>query len=61
MTTLTPTPGFVKWSPISGAYFDPLDSVVIARAQSILHSLVGSVWITAGQAKDVIAWHKPQH
>ena len=61
MTTHTHAPGFVKWEPISGAYFDPSDLAVISRAQSILHSLLGTVAITAEQARDVIAWHQPKH
>ena len=61
MSILTHSPGFAKWSPIRGAYLDPSDLAVISRAQSILHSLVGSVSISPSQARDVIAWHKPQH
>jgi hypothetical protein len=61
MTPATHTPGFVKWSPISGAYFDPSDLSVIAQAQSILFSLVGHVSLSASQARDVIAWRQMQH
>ena len=62
MTTLThPKPyGVGKWPQLS-APIDPLDSVFISRAQSILFSLVGSIEITAEQARDVINWHQPQH
>ena len=62
MTTLThpKTYGVGKWPPLS-APIDPYDSVLIARAKSILVALVGSIEITAEQARDVIAWHKPQH
>lgn len=62
MTTLThPKPyGVGKWPQLS-APIDPYDSVLIARAKSILVALVGSIEITAEQARDVIAWHQPQH
>lgn len=64
MTTLTQTPkppyGVKPWPQLS-APIDPLDSVLISRAQSILVALVGSIEITAEQARDVIAWHRPQH
>lgn len=60
MNTLT-QPGFHKWQPISGAYFDPLDNVLIARAQSILRSEFGCVSLTASQARDIVSWYRPQH
>ena len=64
MTTLTHTPksayGVKPWPQLS-APVDPLDSVLISRAQSILVALVGSIEITAAQARDIVAWHQPQH
>ena len=61
MTPATHTPGFRKWERISGAYFDPSDLAVIARAKSILFSDFGDVSLTAEQARTVVAWHRPQH
>lgn len=52
--------GFRKWQPLSGAYFDPADLSVIARAKSILVALVGIVDLTAEQARTVIDWHRAQ-
>ena len=65
MTTLTPSTkslyGVKPWPKDLPPPIDPLDSVLISRAQSILISLVGSVSISASQAQDVIAWAKTQH
>ena len=64
MTTLTHAPksayGVKPWPQLS-APVDPLDSVLISRAQSILVALVGRVSISASQARDVLAWAKTQH
>jgi hypothetical protein len=51
-----------KWTPLS-APIDPLDTVLISRAQSILSGpeLGTCPPLTVEQAKDVIAWHRPQH
>jgi hypothetical protein len=63
---MNPTPatrkpyGVNRWPRLS-APVDPLDNVHIARAQSILRAEFGDVSLTASQAKDVIAWHRPQH
>lgn len=56
MNTDTNTPGFVKWSPVNDAYFDPYDVTLIARAKSILYAMLGQVDLTPDQARDVIAW-----
>ncbi len=64
MTTLTHAPkspyGVKPWPRLS-APVDPLDSVLISRAQSILVALVGVVDLTEEQARDIVAWHQPQH
>ena len=59
MSAVPQSPGFRKWSPISGAYFDPSDLAVIARAKSILFSEFGDVSLTAEQARDVRDWYRP--
>lgn len=51
-----PIKGWTKWEPLHGAYFDPYDTDLIARAKSILYALVGHVDLTAEQARDVIGW-----
>lgn len=48
--------GWRKWRQIEGAYFDPADVTVVARAKSILHALLGHVDLTPDQARDVIDW-----
>lgn len=60
-TTATRKPyGVERWPRLS-APVDPLDNVHIARAQSILRAEFGDVALTASQARDVIAWARPQH
>lgn len=51
-----------KWQPLS-APVDPQETLLRSRAQSILSG--GEIGqcppLTIEQARDVLAWHRPQH
>ena len=55
------TDGFIKWRPLSGTYFDPLENHEIARAQSALVGFVGVVDLEVEQARDVNLWYRPKY
>jgi len=54
---------FTKWEKLPGAYFDPADNALIARAQSALTGPEIGVCppLTVQQARDILSWYHPNY